>query len=160
MTKIQELVDKVTTEYRTESVITDLSKTGDFNRFSDESKKTIQNLRKIALFELGEVSKKIQCPSCAKYWPEGLLFCTCELCFMHSSEQKRKIKSQFEILSIPHHIVKTDYPRGARHSSATWQNDHWKAINTKRNALKKDHKSITDRLLEDELYRNSQIPAG
>ena len=33
-------------------------------------KKTIQSLGKIELFDLGEVSVKIQCPSCAKYWPK------------------------------------------------------------------------------------------
>ena len=42
----------------------------------------------------------IKCSSsCAKYWREGLLHCTCGTCLM-PSEQKRKIKSQIEILSI------------------------------------------------------------
>ena len=39
MTKNQEMVDKLSTEYPTESVIADFSKTGEFNRFSEESKK-------------------------------------------------------------------------------------------------------------------------
>ena len=65
------------TQSRTESMITNLQKTDVFNTFSEESKRTIQSLGKIELFELGEVSTTTQCPSCAKYWPEKLLHCTC-----------------------------------------------------------------------------------
>ena len=36
--KNQDLLDKLRTEYRTESVIADLSKTREFNRFNEESK--------------------------------------------------------------------------------------------------------------------------
>ena len=54
-------------------LITDLQKTHTFNPFSEESKRTIHSFGKIELFELSEVSAKTQCPSCAKYWPEGFL---------------------------------------------------------------------------------------
>ena len=73
---MQDLVHALGTQPRTESVIAALNKTGEFNAFSDESTKTNQKMGKIDMFELGEVSTKIQCPSCAKYWPEGLLYCT------------------------------------------------------------------------------------
>ena len=33
-----------------------------------------------------------QCPSCAKYWPEGLVYCTSGQCSMPSKEPKRKTK--------------------------------------------------------------------
>ena len=39
MTKIRDLVHKLRIEYRTESVIADQSRTGEFNRFSVESKR-------------------------------------------------------------------------------------------------------------------------
>ena len=39
VTKIQDLVHTLKTQYRTESVIADLSKTGVFNAFSEEPKK-------------------------------------------------------------------------------------------------------------------------
>ena len=66
MTKNQEMVDKLSTEYRTESVIADFSKTGEFNRFSEESKKRLQKIGKIDLFELGKVTKIKQCLACAE----------------------------------------------------------------------------------------------
>ena len=105
-------------------------------------------------------SRKHHCPSCSKYWPEGLPCCTRGISLMPSLERKRKIKSQFEILSIPHYVVKTDCSRGARHGPSQWQCDRWKAKGTKRNALKKNHKSFTERWHNDELCRNSSIAAG
>ena len=72
MTKIRHLVKTLRTQSRTESVIADLKKTGEFNRFSEESKEIFQKLGKIELFELEEVAKKLQCSSFTKYWPEGL----------------------------------------------------------------------------------------
>ena len=106
MIKIRDFMKTLRTEYRRESVIADLSKTGELNTFSEESKKTINNFGQMELLELGEVSTKIQCPSCAKYWPQGVCDCTCGTCFRPSKEQMRKIKDQFEILSIPYYIVK------------------------------------------------------
>ena len=78
--------------------------------------------RKIELFELRKVSKNTPCPSCSKYWLEGLLHCTCGVCLMPSQEQKRKIKSEFEILSIPYYIVKT----GQLTRSKTWASGNMK----------------------------------
>ena len=115
VTKIQDLVHTLKTQYRTESVIADLSKTGVFNTFSEEPKKTFQKLGKIELFELGDVFTKIQCPACAMYWPGGLLYGTCGICFRPSKEQKRKIKDHLEILSIRHCVVKRTSSRGAKH---------------------------------------------
>ena len=72
VTKIQDLVHTLKTQYRTVSVIAILGKTGENNTFSEESEKTITKWRKIELFAWVEVSTEIQCPSCAKYcaWAE------------------------------------------------------------------------------------------
>ena len=55
MTQIRELMKSFRTKYRTESIITDLRNTEEFNRFSEKSKKTIQKLTKIA-FDLKKKS--------------------------------------------------------------------------------------------------------
>ena len=60
MTEIRDLVNTLRTACPTESVIADLSNPGQFNRFRDESKKTIHKVGKFELFELGEVCTKIQ----------------------------------------------------------------------------------------------------
>ena len=73
MTQIQELVDKLRSEYQTESVVAHLRKKGKLNRFSEEPKRTILRLGNIELYELGDISKKTQRQACSKYSPEGLL---------------------------------------------------------------------------------------
>ena len=68
----------------------------------------------------------IQGPSCAKYWPERLSYGTCGTCLRPPKEQKRKTK-EFEVLSIPHDIVKKNFSRGAKHGPSQEQYDHFKA---------------------------------
>ena len=70
------------------------------NRFSEASKRTIRELGNIELCVLGEISKTVQCPACSTYAPKGLLYCPWCVCLMPSPEQKRKIKTQFEIMSV------------------------------------------------------------
>ena len=79
---------------------------------------------------------------------------------MPSTEQNPKIKSHFEILSIPHHIVKKDFSQGAKHGPTQRQYDHHKAKDVTRNARNKGHDSILLRWQDDDPHRNSQIAVG
>ena len=133
-----------------------MGKKGKFNRFSEESKHTVQKLRNIELYELGEISKTIQCQACSKYSPDGSLCCPCGVCHMPSPEQKRKIRTQFEIMSVPYYIVRVDDSRGARHGESQWQCDHRQAKDAKRRARKKGNDSLVQRWRTDDEYRISQ----
>ena len=53
--------------YQTKSIINDLGKKGTFNMFSEVSRRTIKESGNIELFELGEISKTVQCPTCPAY---------------------------------------------------------------------------------------------
>ena len=87
VTKIQDLMRALCAQSRAESVVANLNKTGEFNiRSVRHPKRPSQNWGNIELFELGGVSTKMQCPSCAKYWPEGVLDCTCGKCLRPSKE--------------------------------------------------------------------------
>ena len=66
---------------------------------------------------------------------------------MPSPEQRRKIRSQSEIMSVPYFVVKTDHSRGK-----TWA-DQWKAKDAKRSATRKNHDSIVLRWQNDEHCR-------
>ena len=112
------------------------------------------------MFELGEVSTEIQCPSCAKYWPEGLLYCTCGTCLRPSNEQKQKTKEEFDALSIHYFVVKKGHSRGAKQGQSQEQYDHFKANESTRHAKKKGCDSILRRFQNDELYRNYQLVIG
>ena len=72
------------------------------------------------------------------------------VCIMPSLEQKRKIKTRFEIMSVPFHTVREDDTRGAKHGQSWWQYDHWKAKDATKGARKSTHRSIPHRWLEEE----------
>ena len=157
----RDLVHTLRTQYRTESVIADLSKSGESNTLSEESKKKDHlQIGKSRMIWRWRSFYAIQGPSCAKYWPERLSYGTCGTCLRPSKEQKRKTKEQFEVLSIPHDIVKKNYSRGAKHGPSQEQYDHFKANESTRHAKKKNNSSITERFQKDELYRNSQLAIG
>ena len=113
MTKIRGLVNKIRTEYRTESVITDLDKTKKFNRFSEESKDKFKDGERSNCTDWEKFPRKHNARHAPSSGQWDCFFCTCGLCLMPSSEQKRLINSQFEILPVPCYIVKTDCSRGA-----------------------------------------------
>ena len=79
-------------------------------------KRPSKKLGKIELIEWGEVSTNIQCSACAKYCPEGQLYCTCGICIKPSKDEKRRIKN--------HHVVKKNYSRGAKHGASQEQCDN------------------------------------
>ena len=86
MSKIQVVVDKVRTGYQTESIIRDQVKKGKSNIFSEASRGKIKEFGNVELFEFGEISKTVQCTACIKYTPEGLFYCTCDVCLMPTPE--------------------------------------------------------------------------
>ena len=45
--------------------------------FSSESKKMIQEVGNIELFELLETDPTTQCKACLSYWNVGIVYCTC-----------------------------------------------------------------------------------
>ena len=108
------LVDKLRSEYQTESIVADLGKGRKFNRFSEESKGTIQRLGNIELCELEKLPRQHNAKRAHSL--EGLLYGPCGACFMPTPEQQRKIQSQFGILSIAYYVVKTDCSRGSLQS--------------------------------------------
>ena len=70
---------------------------------------------------------------------------------MSSLVELCKIKSQFEILSIPFNIENTDCSREARHEQSQWQYDPRKAKIQKETHRRRTGKSITEH--RDDLYR-------
>ena len=95
---------KLGTEYRTE--LRPENSTDSWNperQFKDEERSTCTNWEKFP--------RKFSARPVASAGQRDWLYCTCGMCIMPSSEHKRKIKSQFEILSVPYYIVKTGRER-------------------------------------------------
>ena len=97
--------------------------------------RAIKELENTLLYELGEISKTVQCPTCFRYSQEGTFYCTCGVCFMPSPEQTRKIKTRFEIASVPFSTVREDDSRRAKHGRERLQYDHWKAKDATRRRI-------------------------
>ena len=83
---------------RTMALSTDLQKIETFNPSTEESKKIIHNLGKVELLELCDALAETQCPSCAGYWPQGVLYCICGQCLLPSEKQQRMTKKKFDFL--------------------------------------------------------------
>ena len=90
--RIRKLAHTMESQSRANALIADLQKTDTFNPISEESKHIIHNLGNVETFELCEVSAQTQCPSCAQYWPEAVLYCICGQCLLSSEKQKRMTK--------------------------------------------------------------------
>ena len=74
---------------------------GDFNRFNEESKKTIQNLRKIELFEVGEVFQEHTVLIVCQVLARGTVILHLRNMF-HAFNGERRIENQ---LACPFHIT-------------------------------------------------------
>ena len=60
-----------------------------FHPFSAESKKMIQEVGNIELFELLETDPKTQCTACFSYWNVGIVYCTCVHSLQKETEANR-----------------------------------------------------------------------
>ena len=54
-----------------------LQQTNAYNPFSDKSKKMIQDMGNVELFELCETIPKVHCSECLLCWNQGIVYCTC-----------------------------------------------------------------------------------
>ena len=129
------MLDKLRIGYHTKSIIEDLDKAEKSTKSSEESSRTIHELGNIELHELGQISRVVQCQSCLKHIPEGLIFCSCGICLRPVEELIQRIKARFEAMIIHYYLARLNYSRGNRHGEAQCgKRDHWKAMDAQRGA--------------------------
>ena len=75
--RVRELVKKIENHPHRQSLQRDLQQNKAFNPFSATSKKMIQDMGNVELFELFETDSKTQFKECFSYWSEGIVYCTC-----------------------------------------------------------------------------------
>ena len=75
--RVCELVKKIDNHPHRQSLQRDLQQNKAYNPFSTTSKKMIQDVRNVELFELFETDPMTQCKECPSYWSEGIVYCTC-----------------------------------------------------------------------------------
>ena len=69
-------------------------------------------------------------------------------------------KDRFDVLSIPHNVIKKGPSHGGRHGNTEKQIVYHAANVAAKKAVKKGYKSILDRFLNSPRYRESQINIG
>ena len=103
---------------------------------------------------------KVQCSQCLLQWNQGVIYCTCGH-FLVESESRRKLdKLRLDDLSIPHYVIKKGRPHGARHCKTEAQKEDFIVFNAWKRCIKKNYEGIYDRLLRDQVYRESQLKIG
>ena len=105
MGKIQEVVGKLRNGSRTKSILKDLGKPEKTMKFSEESSRIILEMGNIELYELGQMTRTVQCHSCWKHLPEGLAFCSCGACLRPDEATMKRIKVRFQALIAPYYLA-------------------------------------------------------
>ena len=114
--RVRELVKKIENHPDRHALHQDLRQNKACNPFSAESKRMIQDVGNVELFELFETDPKTQCKACLSYWSEGIVYCTCG----HLSKKKTVANRRFivytmDLISIPEYVIKKGRPHGHRY---------------------------------------------
>ena len=76
-TSVRELIQKTEKHPNRHALQRDLRQNQAYNPFSPESKRMIQEVGNIELFELFETDPETQRTKCFSYWSAGIVYCTC-----------------------------------------------------------------------------------
>ena len=75
--RVRELVKKIESHPHRQDLQAYLQQSNAYNPSSEKSKKMIQDMGNVELFELCETIPKVQCSECLLYWNQGIVYCTC-----------------------------------------------------------------------------------
>ena len=75
--RARELVKKIENHPHRQALQDDLQQNLAYNPFSEKSKKMIQDMGNVDLFELCETILDVQCKECLHYWNQGIVYGTC-----------------------------------------------------------------------------------
>ena len=97
-TSVRELIQKIENHPDRHALQQDLRQNQAYNPFSPESKKVIQEVGNIELFELLDTEPKMQCTACLSYWNVGIVYCTCGHFLQKETEVNRKFDKYTMVL--------------------------------------------------------------
>ena len=88
--RVRELVKKIENHPDRHALQQDLQQNKAYNPFSVESKRMIQKVGNVELFELLEADPKTQCTACLSYCNVGIVYRTCGHLLQNETEANRK----------------------------------------------------------------------
>ena len=112
--RVRELVKKIENHPHRQSLQRDLQQNKAYYPFSTTSKKMIQDVGNVELFELFETDPETQCKECLSYWSEGIENSTCGHLLKEIVANRGFIKYKMDLLSTPEYIIKKGRPHGHR----------------------------------------------
>ena len=154
---VRELVQKIENHPNRHALQQDLRQNQAYIPFSPESKKMIQDVGNIELFELLETDSKTQCKACLSYWSEGIVYCTCGHLLHETVANGSFIEYTLDLLSIPEFLIKKGRPHGHRYGKLPGSREYFLANNLKKRCIKRDYEGIHDRFLRDDVFRRRMI---
>ena len=115
-----------------QSLQRDLQQSNAYNPFSEKSKKMIEDMGNVELFQLFETDPTTQCKECLLYCSQGIICCTCGHLLKESEANRGVIQCTLDFLSIPNYVIKKGRPHGRRYGKTTAQRDHFIAHNLRK----------------------------
>ena len=155
--RVRELVKKIENHPLRHSLQRDLQQNKAYNPFSTTTKKMIQDVGNVELFELFETDPKTQCKECLSYWSEGIVYCTCGHLLKEIVANRGVIQYTLDLLSIPEYIIKKGRPHGHRYGKTQEKKEYQLAHNLKKRCIKKNFKGIHNRFLRDPDFRKAML---
>ena len=156
-TSVRELIQKIESHPDRHAFQQDLPQNQVFHPLSPESKKMIQKVGNIELFELFETDPKTQCKACLSYWSVGIVYCTCGHFLQETEANRGFIKYTMDFLSIPEYVIKKGRPHGHRYGKKPGDKEYYLANQLKKKCEKKMFQEIHDRFLLDHAFRVRMI---
>ena len=100
-----------------------------------ESKRMIQDVGNVELFELFETDPKTQCKECLSYWSEGIVYCICVHLFKETVDNRGFMECTLD-LPIPEYVIKKGRPHGHRYGKLPGSREYHLANNLKKRCKK------------------------
>ena len=106
--RVRELVMKIENHPHRHAFQRDQQQNQAYNPPNTTTKKMIQDVGNVELFELFETDPKTQCKECLSYWSEGIVYCTCGHLLKEIVANIGVIEYTMDFLSIPEYIRRDD----------------------------------------------------
>ena len=155
--RVRELVKKIESHPHRKDLQADLQQNNDYNPLSEKSKKMIEDMGNVELFELCETVPKVQCKECLLFWNQGVVYCTCGHLLRENKSSRGILRLTLDRLSIPNYVIKKERPLGNRHGKTEAQKEHFIAHNLRKRCIKKGFEGIHGRFQKNFKFRDSQL---
>ena len=113
--RVRELVKQIENHPHRQALQHDLQQNNAYNPFSEQSKKMINDMGNVELFELCATNPKVQCKECFLYWNQGIVYFTCGDLLKESEASRGILRWTLDLHSIPNYVIKKGRPHGHRY---------------------------------------------